>query len=62
MKYKKSIGLSQFCVSFVPLTELSNWKPKWPFSDSVTWDHRAWVSFPRSGVCATGLVAMSYDE
>ena len=57
-----SIGLSQLYISFVPLTELSNWKSKCPFSYSVIWDHGVWVSFPRSGASVTGLVAMSYDK
>ena len=59
-KVKKPIVLLQFCISFVPLTELSNGKFECPFNDSVTWDDAVWVSFPRSGAFITGLVAMSY--
>lgn len=58
----KSIGLSQFCISFVLPTELSNIKSKCPSSESVTWYHGVRVSFPGSCGYITGLVAMLYNK
>ena len=59
----KSIGLSQFCISFVLPTELSNIKSKCPSSESVVRvSHGVRVSFPGSCGYITGLVAMLYNK